>query len=205
MLSDTELATALDSLPGERITAGYMESRITNTTYTVVDTLTLCTIKLDNGFQVTGESACVDPANYNREVGEKLAYDNAFRKLWPFFGFLLAEKRHQNSKPRPDTNVAGVTGGPLARGDHTHGLSFGGALAWVKDGAKVMRAGWNGKGMYLRIATHAMATFAVQNRGDIPYRAELLPHIVMLTAQGDYIPWLASQADMLADDWMVVG
>ena len=47
---------------------------------------------LDNGFSVSGESACVNPENYNQQIGEKIAFDNAFRQLWPLFGFLLAEK-----------------------------------------------------------------------------------------------------------------
>lgn len=38
-----------------------------------------------------GESACVNPANYDQEIGERIAYDNAFSKLWAFFGFVLAE------------------------------------------------------------------------------------------------------------------
>lgn len=212
MLSDTELATALDSLPGERITADYMESRITDDRYTVIKTLTLCTITLDNGFQVTGESACVDPRNYNLEVGQKLARDNAFRKLWPFFGFLLAEKRHQNSKPgiNPAARAAEdwyfkvADGIPAEPGPPTSGddnFSFGLAIASMEAGHRVARDGWNGKGMYIRLVTDARASFAVQNPGDIAYRAELLPHIVMFTAQGEYIPWLASQADMLANDW----
>jgi hypothetical protein len=78
----------------DRVTPGYIQSRIRETTFSRLDaTVTLCSIRLDNGFSVRGESACVDPANYNREIGEKIAYDNAFQKLWPLFGFLLAEKR----------------------------------------------------------------------------------------------------------------
>jgi hypothetical protein len=44
----------------------------------VDETVTVCSIKLDNGYSVRGESACVNPENYNREIGEKIAYDNAF-------------------------------------------------------------------------------------------------------------------------------
>ena len=35
----------------------------------------------------------VDPANFDKAIGNRIAYDNAFNKLWPLFGFLLAEKR----------------------------------------------------------------------------------------------------------------
>ena len=55
------------------------------------DKITHCIIILENGFQVTGESACVDPANYNQEIGEKIAYENAFDKIWLVEGYLLQE------------------------------------------------------------------------------------------------------------------
>lgn len=38
-----------------------------------------------------GESACVNPENYDEEIGTTIAYDNAFKQLWPLFGFMLAE------------------------------------------------------------------------------------------------------------------
>jgi hypothetical protein len=70
-----------------------MESRIKDKKFTRLgETLTHCRIILDNNYSVTGESACVNVANYNQEIGEKIAFDNAFRQLWPLFGFLLAEK-----------------------------------------------------------------------------------------------------------------
>jgi hypothetical protein len=70
-----------------------MQSRITETKFTRIgETVTHCRIVLDYGFSVSGESACVNPENYNRQIGEKIAHDNAFRQLWPRFGFLLAEK-----------------------------------------------------------------------------------------------------------------
>lgn len=57
--------------------------------------ITHCIITMSNGFQVTGESACVDPANYNQEIGERIAYENAFDKIWPLEGYLLQEKLHK--------------------------------------------------------------------------------------------------------------
>ncbi len=94
LLSDEQLAAALASLPGERVTKEYMEARIAEVKFHHLgQRLTHCTIHLNNGYLATGESACVDPANYNAEIGEKLAYADAFRKLWPLFGFLLAESR----------------------------------------------------------------------------------------------------------------
>jgi hypothetical protein len=94
MITDDELATALEHSPSPlRVTKELIAQRIAHVRHWhLEETVTLCTIRLDNGYSVRGESACVDPANYNKEIGEKLAYDDAFRKLWPLFGFLLAEQ-----------------------------------------------------------------------------------------------------------------
>jgi hypothetical protein len=46
-----------------------------------------------NGFSVRGESACVDPRNFNMEIGRNIAYRNAFNSLWALEGYLLAERR----------------------------------------------------------------------------------------------------------------
>lgn len=60
----------------------------------VSEKFTHCIITLKNGFEVTGESACVDPANYNQDIGEGIAYDNAFEKIWVLEGYLLHERLH---------------------------------------------------------------------------------------------------------------
>lgn len=56
-------------------------------------TVTECLITLDNGFSVTGQSACVDPAMFERKLGERLAYDDAFNKIWQLEGYRLAEEQ----------------------------------------------------------------------------------------------------------------
>ena len=95
MLSNEQLDTALNASPAPRVTKEQMEARIRKDGGVVFsrlsETLTHCRITLDNGYNVTGESACVNSANYNQEIGERIAYDNAFNKLWALFGFLLAE------------------------------------------------------------------------------------------------------------------
>lgn len=57
-------------------------------------TTTICVLHLNNGWTSTGISACVDPANFNKETGEDWAYKDAFKKLWPLFGFLLRQHLH---------------------------------------------------------------------------------------------------------------
>ncbi|MEW4568018.1 Gp49 family protein [Tautonia sp. JC769] len=93
IISDEKLNELLAASPAERVTKEYMESRIAKTDFHCLgETVTICSITLDNGYSVRGESACVKPENYNQQIGEKIAFDNAFRQLWPLFGFLLAEK-----------------------------------------------------------------------------------------------------------------
>jgi hypothetical protein len=94
-MTSEELKAAIDRLPHERITLPEMEARIAKVSYIRLgETVTLCHLVLDNGYSVRGESACVDPRNYNQPIGEKLARDQAVGKLWPLFGFMLAESRH---------------------------------------------------------------------------------------------------------------
>ena len=71
-------------------------------------------------------------------------------------------------------------------------FNFGEAIKRLKDGNSVSRYGWNGPGQYL--------TLQVPDEGS----KMTLPYIYITTVQGDLVPWLASQTDMLATDWYVV-
>ncbi len=51
--------------------------------------LTICVLVLKNGFTVTGESACASPANFDAELGHKIARANAVAKIWPLMGYQL--------------------------------------------------------------------------------------------------------------------
>jgi len=89
-------------------------------------------------------------------------------------------------------------------------MNFGDALAQLKLGSRISREGWNGKGMWL--------AYQPGYPGGIPINANtakatglplgtlcrFLPYIMMKTADGAFVPWLASQTDVLADDWSVV-
>ncbi len=54
--------------------------------------LTFCVLVLQNGFTVTGESACASPENFDAEVGRKIARQNAVQKIWPLMGYELRSK-----------------------------------------------------------------------------------------------------------------
>ena len=51
--------------------------------------LTFCVLLLQNGFTVTGESACASPENFDAEIGQKIARQNAVQKIWPLMGYEL--------------------------------------------------------------------------------------------------------------------
>ena len=63
-----------------------------------LQTLTFCILTLENGFTVTGESACASPENFDAEIGKKIAYDNAREKIWLLEGYLLKEKLNHKIK-----------------------------------------------------------------------------------------------------------
>ena len=88
----------------------------------------------------------------------------------------------------------------------TDGMSFGLAIKAAKRGKKIARAGWNGKGMFLFMVdvsdfwTPADLFCVADLQGDLTQ-----PCMAMKTADDRFcIGWLASQADMLADDWYIV-
>jgi len=54
--------------------------------------LTICILVLKNGFTVTGESACVSPENFDEAIGQRIARENAKRKIWLLEGYLLRER-----------------------------------------------------------------------------------------------------------------
>lgn len=56
--------------------------------------LTLCVLVLQNGFTVTGESACASPENFDAEMGRKIARQNAEQKIWPLMGYELKQRLH---------------------------------------------------------------------------------------------------------------
>lgn len=55
-------------------------------------TLTVCALTLRNGFLVTGESAAASPANFDEELGRRIARDSARAKIWAFEGYLLRQR-----------------------------------------------------------------------------------------------------------------
>jgi len=86
-------------------------------------------------------------------------------------------------------------------------MDFGEALEHIKDGGRVSRAGWNGSGVWLLLiggSTFPVAADRPIGQADpssvgveVVYRS----HIDMKTVDGSFVPWVASQSDLLAEDW----
>lgn len=89
-------------------------------------------------------------------------------------------------------------------------MNFSEALNALKENKRVCRAGWNGKGMWLALQKgypdgtpcnkNSAEAYGI-NEGDI---IKVLPYIAMKTADNCFVPWLASQTDILANDWEMV-
>lgn len=80
-------------LTAPRVTPAQLVSVIAKTEFhKLTGVLTVCVITLKNGFTVTGESACASPENYNQEIGERIAEENAQDKIWPLEGYLLKQQ-----------------------------------------------------------------------------------------------------------------
>lgn len=291
------------------VTKGALDHLVaqSKTDYAVFDSkLTVAVITLPNKFKVIGQSSCVDANNFNKELGEKYALENAVEKLWELEGYLLANDIYRAkqpesyasrmifeqsdlrekldklcdflSKPQPSfiddkewgllldqrdymteyfnileirikialgknlesddiaktalafqekitTEVAKCTnqhpdhkltedevatlasngslcdcadftqyGGdcPIEEGDE---FDFGSALYLTQKGEKVMRAGWNGKGMFVCRMLPAECSDLDGNK------FEHSEHLVLKTADNKIVPWTISQTDALATDW----
>lgn len=86
-------------------------------------------------------------------------------------------------------------------------MNFGQALEALKQGKCVSREGWNGKGMYVFIIGTTIHepgiggwTYTNGKNDNLP----LLPFIAMKTADEKVVPWLASQTDILSEDWVII-
>ena len=203
------------ALPGRKLTKEFLESEIIQIDYKRLGSkITHCTITTKSGFVFTGESACIDPTNYDEDIGNKIAYDNAFGKMWMPYGFwlhkALAEfdnlptNTAQENWLKEDMPVEG--GSVLPK---TENLDFGQAILALKEGKRVARSGWDGKGMFLYYVPENKYPASRNEHGTMVgvFENDMVPYgayIAMKTAQNNVVPWwLASQTDVLAEDWVI--
>lgn len=180
-----------------KITNEWIDDKIRKVDYTMVpgSSVTICSIQLENGYRVQGESACVAPENFDAGLGQKYAYKDAYEKIWALEGYLLSE-------------------GLWIQRECPEVQDFGWAIRKLKAGSRVARAGWNGKGMWLSYSPGKVNLLYTNFWGDAnkafakaqpEAAADVLPCITMKTADNKILMgWLASQTDMLSEDWVVV-
>lgn len=104
-LQVTDAASAAVQKTPHRVTLDSIKDKIAERVFmrpTIEPTMTVCFLKMSNGFVVIGKAAPADPANFDRELGEKFAFEDAVRQIWPLEGYALrerlAEPRHENGK-----------------------------------------------------------------------------------------------------------
>ena len=100
MSNDAEIETMIQEKgkTAPRITPADIEAKIAKTEFhRLTDVLTVCVLTLQNGFTVTGESACASPENFDEEIGNKIAKGNAVAKVWNLEGYRLKERLYQDS------------------------------------------------------------------------------------------------------------
>ena len=312
------------TLPERKLTKEFLESEIDKVEYNRFgETNTHCTITTKSGFTFTGESACVDPNNFDQKIGEKFAYENAFEKMWMPYGFwlhkaladydnrlqppsddnkikALAETDYQSKlneaqnlidsyskrettwqdrvceeigelvdrkeklekflsgdKPsfvsdaqwglmkeqlqamysyhnilieRLDEDAGVVSGIRLAEQSKSEDLlavsavnptvdsqehhqqptmDFGYAVKMMKEGKRVERAGWNGKGMFLYYVPENKYPASRNEHGTMigMFKDDMVPYreyIALKTVDNQVVPWAPSISDALAEDWQIV-
>lgn len=128
-----------------QITMDQIEAKIKKVDYMRIPdtTMTLCIMHLENGFVIRGASACVDPANFDKELGEQLAYTDARNKLWPLEGYLLAQERFEATVQSAEKidRIAQVCHGVnraycQALGDNSQ-VEWDEAPAWQRESARM--------------------------------------------------------------------
>ena len=140
-------------------------------------------IKAEPAYRVDGKvfvKANIVPSDVHIEDGYKVVYPDGYESWSPKDVFEAAYRE-------------------------TSGMSFGLAIEAAKMGKKIARAGWNGKNQYVELGHD----FSYTAPGDIPVRP--VQHLdigsqalVFVGTRGRQVGWLASQSDMLADDWKIV-
>ena len=140
-------------------------------------------IKAEPAYRVDGKvfvKANIVPSGVHIEDGYKVVYPDGYESWSPKDVFEAAYRA-------------------------TDGMSFGLAIEAAKMGKKIARAGWNGKNQYVELGHD----FSYMAPGDIPVRP--VQHLdigsqalVFVGTRGRQVGWLASQSDMLADDWRIV-
>lgn len=139
-------------------------------------------IQAEPAYRVDGEvfvKANIVPCGVHTEDGYKVVYPDGYESWSPKDVFEAAYRE-------------------------TSGMNFGLAIEAAKIGKKIARAGWNGKNQYVELATCISYINAAGESINCDHEAIGNKALAFVGTSGVQMGWLASQADMLADDWMIV-
>lgn len=89
-----DIEKLLEESEHPRVTTGSIEDKIADTSFIRHAHLTICVITMKNGFFFVGSAAPADARNYNPDIGEHYAYEDAFKKIWSHEGYLLRNMIH---------------------------------------------------------------------------------------------------------------
>lgn len=101
MINEQQAADLQASRGFPTATKESIEAKIVKSEFSVHagSTLTIAVLTLRNGFTVVGKSACASPENFNQALGERYAYDDAFKQIWTLEGYLLRETIYNAQNP----------------------------------------------------------------------------------------------------------
>lgn len=188
VLNNPQLKTDAPSVSQQMVDDFILETWTT----TLGDKTTVVRAMLRNGFEIVESSACVSAENYDETMGHAICMEKIKDKVWFLLGFLL------------QTAVHGVKKAKTEAGRPAYAMTFGMAIEAAKKGKRIARKGWNGKGQYVELAkaiSYKSPTGAVVNAEHDAIGNQALAFV---GTSGVQMGWLASQADMLADDWEIV-
>lgn len=188
VLNNPQLKTDAPSVSQQMVDDFILETWTT----TLGDKTTVVRAMLRNGFEIVESSACVSAENYDETMGRAICMKKIKDKVWFLLGFLLQTAVHGVKKTETEADRP------------AYGMTFGVAIEAAKKGKRIARKGWNGKGQYVELAkaiSYKSPTGAVVNAEHDAIGNQALAFV---GTSGVQMGWLASQADMLADDWEIV-
>lgn len=194
VLNNPQLKTNAPSVSQQMVDDFILETWTT----TLGDKTTVVRAMLRNGFEIVESSACVSAENYDETMGRAICMEKIKDKVWFLLGFLLQTAVHGVKKTETEADRP------------AYGMTFGVAIEAAKKGAKITRRGWNGKGMWVVYRTgYPDGIPCNKNTAEavgIPEGSlfKVRPYLQMKCVDGSFQMWLASQSDILADDWEIV-
>ena len=206
------------------ISAKMVEDFILETwTETLGEKTTVVRAVLRNGFEIVESSSCVSPENYDEAMGREICLEKIRDKVWELLGFLRQTAVDGSNVGDSTVGQAPEAAGPVGQAPGPWGAvqeaehpcggncvcaeerrDFGWALRQLRHGGAVRRRGWNGKNQHIELATRISYMTAGGVYMNVEHEAIGNKAIAFVGTSGVQMGWLASQADMLAEDWEIV-